>query len=639
MHRTTRLPGISGLLAPGVVAAKLVAGTKRGLTGRKAVFAAALLCSLLTLFSGAARAAVQNAGLEADANGDHVPDCWQKGGYGTNSYSFTRTSDAHSGGWAEKVQITSWGSGDRKLIMALDGGTCAQAVQPGHQYRLSGWYKGTAPTNFVVYLRSSSGAWNYWASGPKVPASSAWTQATWTTPAVPAGNAYLSFGLNLTQAGTLTTDDYGLAEPDTTAPDTAIDSGPSDGTATDATFTFHSTEAGSTFACQLDGASWSACTSPKSYSGLPAGQHTFSVRATDAAGNTDASPATGTWTITASAASSSGSPAPSSGHFSTEPSGAAGLPRLDSYCASQITQNPWEPRWDNYLANTTIPLGPVAWSQTANQLYWAKWIANRNQVTGNYTGTTDQIIRWAACKWGIDEDLLRAVAKQESDWHENAKGDYANGNYHSFGLMQVRDSDATSAPGAHNDQGGYPDTLSDTALNVDFYAAQLRSCFDGAFYDGGSWLYNGQTIQQVIATNGADYALWGCVGSWFSGGWYDTGAQNYITSVKTHLSNRDWEKLATSGTQPSDYLPPSTPTNLQAGVAGAQAALTWAPSTDNAGVAGYRIYRNGTAIGTTTSTSYTATGLTSGTSYSFSVAAYDATGNSSARSIVANASG
>jgi soluble lytic murein transglycosylase-like protein len=36
-------------------------------------------------------------------------------------------------------------------------------------------------------------------------------------------------------------------------------------------------------------------------------------------------------------------------------------------------------------------------------------------VTGNFRGTTDEIIRWAAWKWGIDEDLLRAVAARESD--------------------------------------------------------------------------------------------------------------------------------------------------------------------------------------------------------------------------------
>ncbi len=85
---------------------------------------------------------------------------------------------------------------------------------------------------------------------------------------------------------------------DAPAPETTIDSGPVAPTnSPDATFTFSSSETGSTFQCQLDGGGWSACTSPKTYLGLGHGSHTFSVRASDAAGNTDPTPATGPWLI------------------------------------------------------------------------------------------------------------------------------------------------------------------------------------------------------------------------------------------------------------------------------------------------------------------------------------------------------
>ncbi|MGZ4651287.1 MAG: Ig-like domain-containing protein [Kineosporiaceae bacterium] len=85
---------------------------------------------------------------------------------------------------------------------------------------------------------------------------------------------------------------------DTTPPDTTISSGQTGTTsATTASFTFTSSESGSTFECQLDTTAWATCTSPKPYSGLTTGSHTFSVRATDAAGNTDGTPATQTWTI------------------------------------------------------------------------------------------------------------------------------------------------------------------------------------------------------------------------------------------------------------------------------------------------------------------------------------------------------
>jgi hypothetical protein len=86
--------------------------------------------------------------------------------------------------------------------------------------------------------------------------------------------------------------------PDTTAPDTTLTSGPTaTTTSTSASFAFTSSEAGSTFECKLDAGGYAACTSPKAYSGLSTGSHTFSVRATDAAGNVDASPASQTWTI------------------------------------------------------------------------------------------------------------------------------------------------------------------------------------------------------------------------------------------------------------------------------------------------------------------------------------------------------
>jgi hypothetical protein len=89
--------------------------------------------------------------------------------------------------------------------------------------------------------------------------------------------------------------------PDTTPPETLINLGPSGTTtSTDASFTFSSSEeTGSTFQCMLDDAPYASCTSPKTYTSLTTGSHTFQVRATDAAGNTDASPASRTWTIEA----------------------------------------------------------------------------------------------------------------------------------------------------------------------------------------------------------------------------------------------------------------------------------------------------------------------------------------------------
>jgi len=83
---------------------------------------------------------------------------------------------------------------------------------------------------------------------------------------------------------------------DTTAPDTTITGGPSgNNNPNTATFTFTATEAGSTFECKLDTGAFAACTSPRTYTALPKGSHTFQVRAQDPAGNIDATPATRNW--------------------------------------------------------------------------------------------------------------------------------------------------------------------------------------------------------------------------------------------------------------------------------------------------------------------------------------------------------
>ncbi len=83
---------------------------------------------------------------------------------------------------------------------------------------------------------------------------------------------------------------------DVTAPQTTISGGPPARTrAATARLTFRATESGSTFECKLDEGASRRCTSPQSYKGINKGSHTFQVRATDGAGNKDATPAKRVW--------------------------------------------------------------------------------------------------------------------------------------------------------------------------------------------------------------------------------------------------------------------------------------------------------------------------------------------------------
>jgi hypothetical protein len=89
---------------------------------------------------------------------------------------------------------------------------------------------------------------------------------------------------------------------DTSAPDTQIDSGPVDGstiTTSIATLGFSTVapETNPTFECRLDGSAFQSCASPTQLAALGNGSHTFDVRATDQAGNTDPTPASRTFVV------------------------------------------------------------------------------------------------------------------------------------------------------------------------------------------------------------------------------------------------------------------------------------------------------------------------------------------------------
>jgi hypothetical protein len=84
---------------------------------------------------------------------------------------------------------------------------------------------------------------------------------------------------------------------------------------------------------------------------------------------------------------------------------------------------------------------------------------------------------------------------------------------------------------------------------------------------------------------------------------------------------------------PVDTTAPSVPSGVvAAAVSGSQITLSWNPSSDDVGVAGYRVYRNGVQIGTANTPSYSDSGLAGKTTYGYTVAGYDEAGNVSAAS-------
>jgi len=163
------------------------------------------------------------------------------------------------------------------------------------------------------------------------------------------------------------------------------------------------------------------------------------------------------------------------------------------------------------------------------------------RVDGQFTGTTREILRWAACKWGVDEDLVLAQAAIESWWLQGTMGDWttdasrcapgrglgvdgkAGQCPESFGILQNR---------YPYEKAAWPGIATSTAMNADLGYAIWRVCFEG--YE--TWL---NTVER-----GRDYAAgdtWGCVGRWFSGRWHVAGGETYVGRVRGYLDQRIWE--------------------------------------------------------------------------------------------------
>jgi hypothetical protein len=160
------------------------------------------------------------------------------------------------------------------------------------------------------------------------------------------------------------------------------------------------------------------------------------------------------------------------------------------------------------------------------------------RVNGDFTGTTAEILRWAACKWGINQNVVFAQAAVESWWRQTTEGDW-----HTTGCAPGHGLGVDGKPGLCPQSWGilqnrypyekssWPGIERSTAMNADTAYAIWRSCYDG--YE--TWL---NTVTHVGRYHAGD--LWGCVGRWFAGRWHTAPAQQYIAKVKRYMSEHIW---------------------------------------------------------------------------------------------------
>ena len=237
---------------------------------------------------------------------------------------------------------------------------------------------------------------------------------------------------------------------------------------------------------------------------------------------------------------------PAGGYFpAAMPVGSFTMLPDDAAAAAMVRRSTWEPRPENTAANQTVApadFRPAPYPGLVN----GQMVFER--ITGNFTGTTDEIIQWTAAKWGLPDDVIRAAAVQESGWFQNHKdpdgkpidqqgyGDFGDcggapigspfgpDGPASFGIMQVKwcTLNDPEAPGT----GGWPWTENSTAWALDTYGAVVRACYEG----WEPWL--------GPAYRAGD--LWGCVGRWNAGAWHDPVAERYLQHVRQEYDAKPW---------------------------------------------------------------------------------------------------
>jgi hypothetical protein len=269
-------------------------------------------------------------------------------------------------------------------------------------------------------------------------------------------------------------------------------------------------------------------------------------------------------------------PPPPRGYFPLRGVGAWSTLPGDRLCAARVHQSRWEPRPENRRENARMPrrtsvrqafaVRPRAVGGSYRRR-WDAWLLPR--VDGHHTGTTDEIFQWAACKWGMPDNLLRAIAVRESTWYQflhfrdgSVYPDRGSGDYFSsaspasqiycdflagyghdyqldmgqglcpktFSIMGVMSwQDPSWGQWPDNQNGTFPFNRNSTAFAVDYLGAELRGCYEG----WETWLGDG-------GTGYSRGEIWGCVGAWYAGEWHSGAADGYISRVRHAMMTRPW---------------------------------------------------------------------------------------------------
>ena len=195
--------------------------------------------------------------------------------------------------------------------------------------------------------------------------------------------------------------------------------------------------------------------------------------------------------------------------------------------------------------------------------------------------------------------------------------------------VAARDLAGNTTRASVNVNGGSSDTTPPTA------PGSLTATATGPTAIGLSWLAStdnvGVTGYTVYRGTTAIATLPASTTSYTDSGLVPGTGYSYTVTAMDGAGNVSPPSNQASATTQADTIPPSAPgTPMTTSVTSSQVGLSWTASTDNVGVVGYRVLRNGTVIATASGTTYTDTAVSPNTTYTYQVVAFDAAGNTSA---------
>lgn len=274
----------------------------------------------------------------------------------------------------------------------------------------------------------------------------------------------------------------------------------------------------------------------------------------------------------------------------------------------------------------TTPANVVATASSQTQI-GLTWSSSSDNVL--VTGYEVERCTGAGCSNFANIGATAATTYSNSGLTQNTTYRYRIRAYDAAGNFSSYSSIASSTTAAETTPPSVPGTLSASAAS----GTQANLSWGASTDSGGSNL-SGYKIERCQGSGCSGFAQIAVTASTSYPDTTLSSAVTYQYRVRAYdgAGNNSGYSNTVAVTTP-DTVAPTVPSGLAAAAPSSNSVnLTWTGSTDNVAVTGYRVYRGGSQIGTTSGTSYTDSGVVGSTAYSYTVSAYDAAGNNSGSS-------